>query len=64
MKASTLDQAATNASSITIPVNVMPKPVITSVRCAYRFAQRSARADETRMPRVAAVKTNPVWIAL
>src|SRR5438552_19112591 len=54
MKASTLDQAATNASSMTTPVNGMPKPEITSVRCEYEHAQRPARADETRLRTVAA----------
>ena len=63
-KATTLDEAWTKPSKSPIPARVTMKPDTISVRCAYFLASRSAAKDETRMPRVEAVKTTPVPIAL
>ena len=46
-----------------MPASVTMKPARMSVRCARRFARRSAASDDARRPAVAAVKITPVWIA-
>jgi hypothetical protein len=55
---------ATRASSTAIPMIVVMKPAMISVRWGRRLANRSAPRDESRIPAVAAVKMTPVWIAL
>ena len=47
-----------------MPAIVTTKPATIRVRCAYRFARRSAASDDSSRPTVAAVKIRPVWIAL
>ena len=46
-----------------MPGIVTTKPAMIRVRCARRFANRSARSDDTRRPTVAAVKITPVSMA-
>ncbi len=46
-----------------MPAIVTTKPARMSVRCARRFAKRSAASEDSSRPTVAAVKITPVWIA-
>ena len=59
-----LGEPFTRVSRTTTPAIVVMKPAVTSVRCAYFLASRSAASDDTKMPPVAAVKITPVWMAL
>ena len=46
-----------------MPAMVTRKPAMIRVRCARRFASRSAASEETSRPAVVAVKMTPVSMA-
>src|SRR5215218_11481254 len=54
----------TKNSRTATPAMVRTNPARMRVRCAYRFASRSAASEETSNPTVAALKLTPAWDAL
>ncbi len=64
VKAQMSSTARTSSSRTRMPAVVVANPVTIRVRWDHRFASRSAPSEEASRPRVAAVKTPPVAMAL
>ena len=62
--ARTSDPSCASNGSSTSPATVSTKPARIQTACGRRCASRPAAIDEARMPIVAGVSTNPVWIGL
>ena len=60
----TPESVRTSASSRPSPAVAARKPAMTSRRCGCRLANRSAPADDSRMPAMAGMSVSPVRMAL